>query len=157
MPSLALLFLAFAACRSNNDLNTRPAFVKGAIVTTAYDGTSDDLLTGGLGKSGLAFAAPAPGFVNGASPTAAELRRLAIYQNYRALVDTTATGGYGVLYGPNIDTQGGNTLGEGKIAGDETLAFDDDGTGQVNATMMVQVPASFDVSNACIVTGISSG
>ena len=157
MPSLPVLVLAFAACRSNNDLNTRPSFVKGAIVTTTYDGSTDDLLTGGLGKSGLGFLSPAPGFANPASPTAAELRRLAIFRNYQALVDTTTAGGYGVLYGPNIDTQGGNTLGEGKIAGDETLAFDDDGTGQVNATMMVQVPASFDVNNPCIVTATSSG
>jgi hydroxybutyrate-dimer hydrolase len=156
-PSLMLLALSLTACRSNNDLNTRPSFVKGAVVTTSYNGSSDDLLTGGLGKTGLGFSASAPGFANPASPTAAELRRLAIYQNYRAMVDTTTTGGYGVLYGPNIDTQGGNTLGEGKIAGDETLAFDDDGTGLVNATMMVQVPASFDVNNPCIVTGTSSG
>jgi len=156
-PSLLLLVLSLTACRSNNELNTRPSFVKGQITTTTYDGTTDDLLTGGLGKSGLGFLSAAPGFVNPASPTPAELRRLAIYQNYRALVDTTTTGGYGVLYGPNIDIQGGNTLGEGKIAGDETLAFDDDGTGQVNATMMVQVPASFDVNDPCIVTATSSG
>jgi hydroxybutyrate-dimer hydrolase len=156
-PSLLLLVVALAGCRSNNDLSTRPSFVTSALVTTPYDGTTDDLLTGGLGKSGLAFTAPAPGFVNAAAPTAAELRRLAIYQNYRALVDTTTAGGYGVLYGPNIDIQGGNTLGEGKIAGDETLAFDDDGTGRVNATMMVQVPATFDVNNPCIVTATSSG
>ncbi len=157
MLSLSLLVLAFAACRSNNDLNTRPPFVNGAIVTTTYDGNTDDLLTGGLGKSGLGFLATAPGFANPASPTAAELRGLAIFRNYQALVDTTTTGGYGVLYGPNIDTQGGNTLGEGKIAGDETLAYDDYGTGRVNATLMVQVPASFDVTNPCIVTGTSSG
>src|SRR5256885_8028043 len=43
------------------------------------------------------------------------------------------------------------------IAGEESLAYDDDGTGQVNATMMVQVPASFDVNNPCIVTATSSG
>jgi len=155
--SPTLLVLAIAGCRSNNDLNTRPSFVSSAIVTTPYDGNSDDLLTGGLGRSGLAFFAPAPGFVNAAAPTAGELRRLAIYQNYRALVDTTTAGGYGVLYGPNIDVQGNDTLDEGKIAGDETLAFDDGGTGQVNATMMVQVPASFDPKSPCIVTGTSSG
>ena len=155
--TLTAFVLALAACRSNNDLNTRPSFVKGAAVTTVYDGTTDDLLTGGLGKTGLGFFAGAPGFANPASPTPAELRRLAIYQNYGALVDTLPTGGYGVLYGPNIDVQGGNTLGEGKIAGEETLAFDDDGTGQVNATMMVQVPASFDPNSPCIVTATSSG
>ncbi|MFL5311260.1 MAG: 3-hydroxybutyrate oligomer hydrolase family protein [Myxococcales bacterium] len=155
--ALPLLVLSLAACRSNNDLNARPPFVRGALLTKPYDGNTDDLLTAGLGKSGLGFFAPVPGLVDPANPTAAELRRLAIFRNYQALVDTTTTGGYGVLYGPNIDIQGGNTLGEGKIAGEETIAYDDDGTGQLNATMMVQVPASFDVNNPCIVTATSSG
>ena len=34
-----------------------------------------------------------------------------------------AQGGYGTLYGPNIDADGNDTLGEGKIAGDEYLAY----------------------------------
>ncbi len=155
--------VAFAlalACGSNNseNLNQLPSFVKGAIVHQTYDGTSNDLLTGGLGKTGLAAAATAlPAFADPAHPTAAELRTRAIYNNYRALVDYTAAGGFGVLYGPNIDTSGNDTLGEGKIAGDEYLAYDDDGTGQVNVTMMVQVPSTFDPANPCIVTGTSSG
>jgi hydroxybutyrate-dimer hydrolase len=120
-----------------------------------YDGVSNDLLTGGLGKSGLAGSAP--GFADGAHPTAAELRTRAIYTNYRALVDITAAGGYGVLYGPNIDTSGNDTLGEGKIAGDEWLGYADDGSGTYNVTMMVQVPAGFDPANPCIITGVSSG
>src|SRR4051812_11082465 len=33
--------------------NTLPPFVKGAVVAQAYDGNSDDLLTGGVGQSGL--------------------------------------------------------------------------------------------------------
>ena len=41
-----------------------------------------------------------------ANPTVAELRRLAIYNNYRALVDIAANGGYGTLYGPNVDADG---------------------------------------------------
>ena len=92
-----------------------------------------------------------------ANPTAAELRRLTIWNNYRALADMSTNGGYGVLYGPNIDLQGQNTLGEGKIAGEECLAYADDGTGRKNVTMMVQIPASFDPRHACIVAGPSSG
>ena len=150
------LFAVVAACHSGPDTNTLPSFVaQGSVVSKTYDGTTDDLLTGGLGKSGLAGAAP--GFATPASPTAAELRTRAIYTNYRALVDMTQTGGYGVLYGPNVDVSGNNTLGEGKIAGEEWLAYDDDGTGKVNSTMMVQVPTSFDVNQPCIVTATSSG
>ena len=99
----------------------------GAVTKTSYDGASDDLLTAGLGKTGLAGAAPVA--ANPTAPTAAELRKIAICNNYRAIVDIAANGGYGTLYGPNIDVNGGNTLGEGKVAGTEYLAYADDGTG----------------------------
>lgn len=137
------------------EINELPGFVVGAIKTVTYDGVKDDLLTAGLGKSGLAGAAPVP--VDPLKPTAAELRALAIYNNYRALVDMTANGGYGVLYGPNIDASGNPTLGEGKIAGQESLVFSDDGLGSQNVALMIQVPESFDINNPCIITGTSSG
>lgn len=132
-------------------------FVRGPIRCTFHDGNSDDLLTAGLGKTGLQLPTPPPPVAVPENPTAAELRRLAIYNNYRALADMSTAGGYGVLYGPNIDLEGHDTLGEGKIAGEECLAFADDGTGRKNVTMMVQIPASFDPANACIVAGPSSG
>ncbi|HET9579624.1 MAG TPA: 3-hydroxybutyrate oligomer hydrolase family protein [Usitatibacter sp.] len=160
--ALAATSLIVAACGgsggNDNDIgipNVRPDFIKGGIISTTYDGASDDLLTAGLGKSGLAGAAPVP--ANPAAPTAAELRRIAIYNNYRALVDIAAAGGYGTLYGPNVDAAGNVTTGEGKIAGEEHLAYADDGTGRQNVTLMVQIPASFDPANACIVTATSSG
>ena len=157
MPKRALpLFLAFAACHGGPDLNQLPSFVvKDSISTLAYDGTSDDLLTGGLGASGLAGSGPT--FANPAAPTAAELRKRAIYSSYRALVDTSFYGGYGTLYGPNVDVNGNPQFTEGKIAGEEWLAYDDDGTGRVKATMMVQVPASFDPDHPCIVAAAASG
>jgi len=138
------------------DLNVLPARITNIVGPMTYDGTSDDLLTGGLGKTGLASTA-APGFADAANPTAAELRRRAIYTNFRAVLDPTAAGGYGTLYGPNIDVNGNDTLGEGKIAGKEILAYADDGTGKKNVAVMVQIPSSFDKTNACIVTGPSSG
>lgn len=131
-------------------------FLRGPIAVTVFDGVSDDLLTAGLGASGLQSPV-APGFADPAHPTVAELRRLAIYNNYRALVDPTTGGGYGVLYGPSVDLTGNNTLGEGKIPGKEFLAFADDGSGRENVTLMVQVPVSFDPENPCIVTAPSSG
>ncbi|ACC74950.1 D-(-)-3-hydroxybutyrate oligomer hydrolase [Paraburkholderia phymatum] len=137
-------------------LNRLPPFVVAdSLRTTVYDGVSDDLLTAGLGKTGLAGAAPA--IANPAAPTAAELRRLAIWSNYRALVDMTANGGYGRFWGPNVDLSGGDTLGEGKIAGTEYLAYADDGTGRRNVSLLVQVPAAFNPRSPCIVTATSSG
>lgn len=137
------------------DVNVLPSFLT-AIKRTAYDGASDDLLTGGLGKTGLASAA-APAVASAATPTTVELRKLAIYNNYRALVDVNMRGGYGVLYGPNIDRNGADTLGEGKIAGVEYLAYADDGSGLKNVTLMVQIPSNWDRVRPCIVTATSSG
>ncbi|MCM3296592.1 D-(-)-3-hydroxybutyrate oligomer hydrolase, partial [Staphylococcus capitis] len=51
------------ACNGDDsaERNRLPGFVAGSVRTTAYDGASDDLLTAGLGTTGLA-AASAPGF-----------------------------------------------------------------------------------------------
>ncbi|HJV85728.1 MAG TPA: D-(-)-3-hydroxybutyrate oligomer hydrolase [Noviherbaspirillum sp.] len=136
-------------------INTLPSFVKGSVSSQAYDGNSDDLLTAGLGATGLQGAAPS--FANPASPTAAELRKSAIYNNYRALVDVNANGGYGTLFGPNVTKDGVVTTGSGKIAGKEYIAYADDGSGQQNVVMMVQVPDTFNAAKPCIVTATSSG
>nr|WP_207184393.1 D-(-)-3-hydroxybutyrate oligomer hydrolase [Rubrivivax gelatinosus] len=143
------------AAASAAPANTLPAGVRGPVTETTYDGVADDLLTAGLGKTGLMGATPA--FADPLAPTPAELRRNAIYVNYRALVDYTAAGGMGVFYGPNIDAEGRDTLGEGKVAGRETLAWHDDGSGRQNVTLMVQVPDRFDPARPCIVTATSSG
>ncbi len=154
---------ALAACGNSDDttlgagdyeVNIKPSFVSGTPASTTYDGTSDDLLTAGLGKTGLASAV-GPTLSN--PPTAAELRKLAIHTNYRALVDPTAAGGFGTLYGPNVAADGTAGTGEGRIAGTETIAYADDGSGAQNVTMMVQVPSSFDPKAPCIVSATSSG
>ncbi len=149
--------LALAACGSNHapeELNQMPGYL-GSITRADYDGKTNDLLTAGLGKTGLAGAAPA--YANTDQPTPLELRRNAIYANYRAVLDIAANSGYGTLYGPNVDASGNVGTGEGLVAGSEYIAYADDGTGKKNVTLMVQVPASFDPDRACIVTGTSSG
>ncbi|MFZ2987242.1 3-hydroxybutyrate oligomer hydrolase family protein [Ideonella sp.] len=151
----ASLVVSLSAQAGSAPVNQRPAALRGPVQETVYDGNSDDLLTAGLGKTGLMGLTPA--YVNPASPTAAELRRNAIYTNYRALVDYTGLGGMGVLYGPNIDSDGLSTLGEGKVPGREYLAWADDGSGKHNVTLMVQVPDSFDPARPCIITATSSG
>lgn len=156
IPSL-LAAAVLAACggSSESNTNTAPGFL-GAVRATNYDGASDDLLTAGLGASGLAAPAP-PAYANALAPTAAELRRAAIHTNYRAMLDMTAAGGYGTFYGPNVDAEGKVTAGEGKVAGTEYLAFADDGSGRKNVTLMVQLPASFDPKKPCIITATASG
>jgi hydroxybutyrate-dimer hydrolase len=124
-----------------------PSFIDGPVVVTSYDGASDDLLTAGLGAARLAVL-PAPDVTDPRDPR--QLRRLAIYNNYRALVDVSPGGGYGTLYGPAV---GG---GPEKVAGKEYLALARDRDGQ-NITLLVQIPASFSAAKPCIVTGPSSG
>ena len=161
LTTLAAAVLALSACGGSSDLventNIKPSYL-GAVASASYDGSSDDLLTAGLGKTGLGAAtsvALTP--ADPLKPTSAELRKLAIFNNYRAILDITLAGGYGTLYGPNVDAKGVITTSEGKIAGTEYIAYSDDGTGKQNITMMVQVPATFNPANACIVTGTSSG
>lgn len=149
--------LGLTACNDSNKnadrspLNERPDFVRGDIQVTAYDGNTNDLLTAGLGASGLATT-PAPVFADSINPTVEELRTLAIHSNYRALVDTVPGGGYGSLFGPQVDAADP----EGKIPGDEYLAFMIV-PGGLPVTVMVQVPDAFDPENACMVTAPSSG
>ncbi len=134
--------------------NIKPTYL-GTVVTVNYDGNSDDLLTAGLGKTGLGGIAPVA--ADPVNPTSAELRKIAIFNNYRAILDISAAGGYGSLYGPNVDAKGVPTIGEGKISGSEYIAYSDDGTGSQNVTMMVQIPATFNATSPCIVTAVSSG
>jgi hydroxybutyrate-dimer hydrolase len=157
--------LVLTACGGDggNGLNELPAGVTVQSVTSYSDtgsgtgATADtqDLLTAGLGKTGLGAAAP--GFADAANPTPAELRRRVVYTNYRAVLDITAAGGYGTLYGPNVTIDGTVTTSEGKIAGKEYIAYADDGTAKKNVTLMVQIPVSFDPVKPCIVAGPSSG
>ena len=117
---------------------------------------SQDLLTGGIGRTGLGLAS-VPAYANPAAPTALELRRNALYANYRALLDPSANGGYGLLYGPNVTVAGTVTSAEGLIPGREYVASLDDGSGRKRVVIAVQVPDSFDTGNPCVVLGPSSG
>ncbi len=114
-----------------------------------YDGVNDDLLSAGLGLKGM-LSIEAPKFADSKNPTPAELRRLAVYNNFRALVDPSPQY-FGKIYGPGANHD------RDLIAGEEYLAYADDGSGQQNVTLMVQIPSTFEPSNACIVTGTSSG
>ena len=114
-----------------------------------YDGVNDDLLSAGLGIKGM-LGKEAPKFAAPENPTSAELRRLAIYNNFRTLVDPSPQY-LGKIYGPGANHD------RDLIAGEEYLAYADDGSGQQNVTLMVQIPSTFEPSNACIVTGTSSG
>ncbi|HMR33086.1 MAG TPA: 3-hydroxybutyrate oligomer hydrolase family protein [Geminicoccaceae bacterium] len=130
----------------------KPGFIHGDVVVTSYPaGGASDLLTGGLGAARLAD--PTPLAID---PLDAEsLRTAAIYNNYRALVDTSAGNGYGTLFGPTVAPTTADA--EGRIYGTEYLAFAKGRRGDQNIALMVQIPEAFDPARACIVTGPSSG
>ena len=99
LPHVIALTLSTTAAHAIE--HKRPEFLSGPIRHQSYDGNSDDLLTAGLGATGLQNGGP-PGFADLRNPTDAELRRRAIYLNYHALVDLVPNGGYGTLYGPTV-------------------------------------------------------
>lgn len=116
-----------------------------------YDGINDDLLTAGVGQSGLTNSAPTA--TDPENPSAAEIRKATIINQYQALLDMRSASGYGSLYGPAV----GTTNDDGKVAGKEYLAYADDGSGHKNVTMMVQVPNSFNREQPCIIVAPSPG
>jgi hydroxybutyrate-dimer hydrolase len=101
--------------RSDGRIGKIEKHIVGQILRSDYDGLSDDLLTAGLGETGLAGGPPP--VASQASPTPEDLRRLAIYNNYRALVDVSTGGGYHTLYGPLVGAKGQAAERDGKIAG----------------------------------------
>lgn len=134
-----------------------PEFVAGPVRYQAYDGVNDDLLTGGLGVSGLTSLTMADlsRYAEPLRPTVAEMRRAALWSSWFGLIDRTAAGGFGRLFGPAADGAGA----DGRIAGVEYTAragAAGGGTGD-GVTMVVQVPASFSPHRAVIVAAASSG
>jgi hydroxybutyrate-dimer hydrolase len=141
--SLALLLgLVFdiASCRAEGPV---PSWLhEGA--RTHVDGQSDDLVTAGLSAEAMLNAAPV--YADPAHPTVVELRRAAIF------FKGSAGQGFGRLYGPNINQETGKLYPDGgKIAGDEILAFDDDGSGRQNVAMLLQIPADLSTGRRCLV------
>ncbi len=111
--------------------------------TTHRDG--DDLLTAGLGIDGLRAIAP-PAFIDAAQPTPVELRRRAIWSNWRGIADLSAGGGYGELYGSTAHVPGREFSAYAKVPG-----------AQHPHRVLVQVPDAFDSHARCVVVTASSG
>jgi hydroxybutyrate-dimer hydrolase len=149
--ALAAALAASAATAHAGQPNVLPGFIANLQPTRTYATPADDLLTAGLTPAEIASTTPP---AVSAEPTAAELRRRAIWSNYRALIDTTANGGYGTLFGPQVPVNGVAA----PILGTETLAYAKNPPGGANVTLMVQIPAHFNVGQPpCIVTATSSG
>jgi hydroxybutyrate-dimer hydrolase len=139
---------------------TPAPIVPGSLTVTAYDGISDDLLSGGLNLAGLVNPV-APAIANPLQPTRAELRRRSIWTHYRGLVDAVPGGGIGLLWGPQSPrTPQFAGVPFGLIPGVEYKAYlrAPEPEGQVNnIPAAVQIPRHFDRTKPCIVAAPPSG
>ena len=105
----------------------------------------DDLLTGGLGLDGLRAMLP-PAFADAEHPTPAELRRRALWSNWRGIADVSAGGGYGELYGSVAN-----------VPGREFSAFAQLPGASQPHRVLLQLPDAFDPAKPCLVVTASSG
>ena len=148
--ALALPLLLLGGCSDDDDDGgggsvDDPLATLGPVVETRHDG--EDGLLGGWSLAELQAASAPDFYADPTAPTSAELRRAAIYLNYKGLVDTSDAGGFGRLYG--LDPAGGN------FPGTEYQAYVGEGVNR--ARLMVQVPDAFDPDAPCIVVAPSSG
>src|SRR4026207_1246993 len=124
-------------------------------------GIADDLLSAGLNLAGLVSAVP-PAFADPNNPTAAELRRRAIYNQYRAIVDPVPAGGMGLLWGPGSACSPvfAAPVVPGLIPGVEYKAYlraPDRHPHVNNIPAAVQIPRNFNPDKPCIVAASPSG
>lgn len=106
---------------------------------------ADDLLTAGLGIAGLRQPV-APAFAVADAPTAAELRRRAVWSNWRGIADLVPGGGFGDWYGSVA-----------AVPGREFHAFARVPGATQPHRVMVQLPDAFDAARRCVVVTASSG
>lgn len=152
LPAIALA-AALAACTGGPQSRTTPgrASLEHGIPAmteparqTEHRG-QDDLLTAGLGLDGLRAMAP-PAFADAAHPTAAELRRRAIWSSWRGIADLSPGGGYGSLYGSVASVPGREYSALARLPG-----------ARQPHRVLVQVPDAFDPGRRCVVVAPSSG
>lgn len=137
----SLVFLGGCALRA--DLRPMADEFDREIRVTTHQG-ADDLLTAGLGLEGLRGAAPP--FADPIAPTAAELRRRAIWTNWRGIVDLRPEGGFGRVYGSAA-----------RVEGREFSTFATPPDGLARHRMLAQVPDTFDRKARCLVVAPVSG
>ena len=114
--------------------------------TTASEHRSgDDLLTAGLGADGLRNPAP-PAFADAEAPTVAELRRRALWSNWRGIADLAPGGGYGTLYGSVAAVPGREFSALASLPG-----------ARQPQRVVAQVPDAFDRERRCLVVTVASG
>lgn len=140
--------LLLAACAGTGLRNQEPKHMDAATFThqrTSEHRGADDLLTGGLGLDGLRAMAP-PAYADAAGPMPAELRRRALWSNWRGIADLAPGGGYGGLYGSLAHVPGREFHAYATVPG-----------ARHPHRVLLQLPDGFDTARPCIVVTASSG
>ncbi len=106
---------------------------------------ADDLLSAGLGLDGLRSLTP-PAVANLSAPSAGELRRRAIWSNWRGIADLSPGGGFEEIYGPLP-----------RVPGREIQAFAQLPGATHPHRVLLQLPDAFDARKRCVVVAPSSG
>lgn len=149
---LSLLLAAGVAATGASAVTAKPVKAAAAELRLASDiretvhRGQDDLLTAGLGLDGLRSADP-PAFADAAAPSAAELRRRAIWSNWRGIADLAVGGG--------IERAPG---GLKAAPGREFQAFVRvPGSLDQTHRVLLQLPDDFDQRRRCVVVAPASG
>ncbi|GAB1407717.1 D-(-)-3-hydroxybutyrate oligomer hydrolase [Thermomonas brevis] len=139
----ALSAALLSACATTSDTPRDAAMFSERRATEHRAG--DDLLTAGLGLAGLRAMVP-PAFADAAHPTASELRRRALWANWRGIADLAPGGGYGEVYGSVA-----------AVPGREFSAFARVPGARQPHRVLLQLPDAFDAGKRCVVVAASSG
>jgi hydroxybutyrate-dimer hydrolase len=140
--SLALLLGACATASSSDTL--RPVVDEAVIVAaTSEHRGDDDLLSAGLGLAGLQ--GPTPAVVDPASPTATELRRRALWANWRGIAWLSAEG-IGALHADFPHVEGREIHALLRLPG----------AAQPHRVLL-QLPDGYPGETPCLVVAASSG
>ncbi|MGV8943069.1 3-hydroxybutyrate oligomer hydrolase family protein [Thermomonas sp.] len=106
---------------------------------------SDDLLSAGLGLEGLRAVAP-PALADAGHPTSEELRRRALWSNWRGIADLAPGGGFGDVYGALPSVPGREFSAYAHLPG-----------ASQPHRVLLQVPDAFNADKRCVVVTASSG
>jgi len=137
-----LILLCLSAC-SLSPHKQQPERVLTFVTTAQIERRLDDLVSSGLGVSGLQ--GPPPVLDAPERPDPLQLRRLAIYNNYRALQDVSGSG-FGDWHGPL-----------GTVPGVEILAWRLSPKLHYPHGVALQLPDAFDPEQPCLMVSAASG
>lgn len=115
-----------------------------ARIATPAERHHSDLLTGGLGLDGLR--SPIPALADPAAPSFDELRRRALWTNWRGLADVSPGGGLGSVYGELAVVPGREFHAEARLPG-----------ARHPHRMILLLPDGFDARRPCLVVSAASG